>query len=128
MVNTWDWVEIRVANVERAAAFFEVLFGWKVVQRVPADGTVYCIFDTGGIPRGENLRRGGLWLRPQGQAPAIVPYILVLDIEAALRQVQDLGGAVVSPPRQQGTALCADFRDPEGNLFGLWQEKGEAGT
>ncbi len=128
MANSWDWVEIRVKDVERAAAFFEALFGWKVVQEVPADGTAYCIFDTGGAPRVENLRRGGLWLRPQGQAPAVVPYILVSDIDAALRKVQDLGGCVVSPPRQQGTSLCADFRDPEGNLFGLWEEQVESGA
>jgi len=125
MANTWDWVEIRVGDVERAALFFEALFGWKVVTQEVADGTPYCIFDTGGAPREENLRRGALWLRPKGQVPGVVLYIVVSDIEGVLQKAKGLGGKVVSSPRPEGTSLIANFADPDGNVFGLWQEKGQ---
>jgi len=62
MANTFDWVEIRASDIERTAHFFEQLFGWQVVRRLGAGGDTYLIFDTGSVPRVENLRRGALSL------------------------------------------------------------------
>jgi hypothetical protein len=122
MANTFDWVEIRVRDTGTAAAFYESLFGWQVVRKETADGSDYWIFDTGDEPRTENLRRGALWLRSDEADLGTVPYIVVEDIDAALRKAVELGAKVIAPKAVQGTAFKAYFTDPDGNLFGLWQE------
>jgi predicted enzyme related to lactoylglutathione lyase len=122
MANTFDWIEIRTRDTEKAADFFEELFGWEVVRRETADGSDCRIFDTGDEPRAENLRRGALWLRPGGAALGVVVYVVVEDIDAVLGRVVALGGEVVVPKTPEAAAFKAYFRDPDGNLFGLWQE------
>ena len=122
MANTFDWVEIRTRDTEKATEFYENLFGWKVVRRETAEGSDYWIFDTGDEPRTENIRRGGMWLRPDDANVGVVVYVLVEDIETVLKRVTDLGGEVVVPKTPQGPAFKAYFTDPDGTLFGLWQE------
>lgn len=58
--NTFDWVEIRTGNIKKAAKFYENLFVWKIIQKETAEESDVWIFDTGGKPRVENLRRGGI--------------------------------------------------------------------
>ncbi len=124
MANTFDWTEIRTGDIETAADFYANLFGWKVIRKETADGLDYWIFDTGGDePRMQNIRRGALWLRPQGESLGVVVYVAVDDIEAVLERVPQLGGKVVSPRTPQGPAFKAYFTDPGGNLFGLWEER-----
>ncbi len=122
MANTFDWVEIRTRDTQKAAKFYEDLFGWKVVCRETADGSDYWIFDTGDEPRVENLRRGAMWLRPDNDDLGVVVYVVVEDIEVVLQKVVDLGGEIVLPKTPQGTAFKAYFTNPDGNLFGLWEE------
>lgn len=122
MANTFDWIEIRTRDVQRAAEFYGSLFGWQVVRRETADGSDYWIFDTGDEPRVQNIRRGALWLRPDDAHPGVVVYVVVEDIELVLQKAKALGGEVVLPRTPEGTASKAYFTDPDGNLFGLWQE------
>jgi hypothetical protein len=122
MANTFDWVEIQVTDIERAADFYKGLFGWSVIERDAADGSDVCIFDTGGTPRTENLSRGGLWLRPAGERLGVVVYVVVEDIDATLRQASALGGQVIVPRAPQGPHFRACFSDPDGNVLGLWEE------
>ena len=124
--NTFDWIEIRVQDAGRSASFFEALFGWKIQDREKAGGRDYWIFDTGDDPRSENLRRGGMWAVSEGGQPGVVVYIVTDDIEAVLEKVPRLGGTVVSPRTAQGAAFKAYFKDPSGNLFGLWEERSVA--
>jgi predicted enzyme related to lactoylglutathione lyase len=122
MANTFDWVEVHVADIARAAEFYEGLFGWSVVEEKTADGSDVWIFDTGGTPRTENLSRGGLWLRPPSEQLGVVVYVLVEDIEAALQKAVALGGQIVVPRTPQGPCFRACFSDPDGNVLGLWEE------
>jgi predicted enzyme related to lactoylglutathione lyase len=122
MANTFDWVEIKTRDVEETATFYENLFGWKVIEKETAEGFEVWIFDTGGEPRVQNLRRGGIWARPKGEPLGVVVYIVVDDIGAILQKVTELGGKVVADKTPQGPAYRAYFTDPSGNLFGLWEE------
>jgi len=123
MANTFDWIEIMTTNIEETANFYEILFGWKIIQKDIAEGLDVWIFDTGGEPRVQNLRRGGIWLRPNDESLGVVVYIAVSDIETILKKVAELGGKVVTPKIQQGSSYRANFTDPSGNMFGLWEEK-----
>lgn len=121
MANTLDWMEVRTKDIARAAKFFEALFGWTVQQQLTSEGTEYWIFDTGGEARAGNLRRGALWQRPGGDI-GVAMYVLVKDIDAALRKVETLGGNVVSAKQSMGPRQYAFFADPDGTVWGLWQE------
>ncbi len=93
-----------------------------MIQKETTEGFDYWIFDTGGEPRVQNIQRGGIWLRPEDEPLGVVVYIIVDDIEATLKKVTELGGDVVTPKTRQGPAFKAYFTDPDGNLFGLWEE------
>jgi len=67
MANTFDWVEIRTKDIAETANFYESLFGWRIIEKETAEGFDVWIFDTGGEPRVQNLQRGGIWLRPDGE-------------------------------------------------------------
>jgi len=123
MANTFEWVEIRTNHIEETANFYERLFGWKIIEQDTADGCDVWIFDTGGEPRIQNIRRGGIWLRPEGESLGVVVYIVVDDIDSTSKRVVELGGKVVTPKTPQGPNFRACFTDPNGNLFGLWEEK-----
>ena len=122
MANTFDWIEIRTGDIEKATDFYENLFGWEVVQKETTEGLGYWIFDTGDKPRIDNIQRGGIWLRPAGEDLGLVVYVLVDDVETALKKVIALGGKVISPKTPQGPAFRACFADPDGNVLGLWEE------
>jgi hypothetical protein len=122
MANTFDWVEIRTKNLKKTAEFYEILFGWEILGKETGDGFDYWIFDTGTEPRTRNIQRGGMWLRPESEALGVVVYILVDDIETTLKKVVELGGKVILPKAAQNSAFKAFFADPNGNMFGLWEE------
>ena len=124
MANTFDWVEIWAKDAEETAGFYGRLFGWEVIRKESPEGSDYWIFDTGDEPRVENLRRGGIWFRPGREDLGIVVYVVVDDIEATLESVTELGGEVVLSKTPQGPAFKAYFADPNGNVVGLWEDRG----
>ena len=123
MANTFDWVEIKTKNIEEAANFYERLFGWKIVEKETAEGSDVWIFDTGGEPRVQNIRCGGMWSRHEGEPLGVVVYIVVDDIDSILKKVTKLGGKVVTFKTPQGPGFRACFTDPDGNTFGLWEDR-----
>jgi predicted enzyme related to lactoylglutathione lyase len=126
MANTFDWVEIRARDIETATNFYKSVFDWKMDHHETVQGSDYWIFDTGNQPRTENIRRGGIWLRPAGEGLGVVVYIVVENIEAVLEKVIAYGGKAIAPKVAEGAAFRAYFEDPDGNLFGLWEEKENA--
>ena len=123
MANTFDWIEIRTRDIEKTASFYENLFDWKIIRKEDAEGLDYWIFDTGDKPRIQNIRRGGISLRPDSENLGVVIYIAVDDIDTILKKVTELGGKVVISKIPQGSTFKAYFTDPSGNLFGLWEER-----
>lgn len=106
----------------RARSFYSELFGWQL-QDVP--GMDYSLVMTGpvdergstepGYINGGMTQRGG----PVGQP---VVTIDVEDIDATLAKVTERGGStVVERQAVGGMGWTAYFRDPEGNVMGLWQ-------
>jgi predicted enzyme related to lactoylglutathione lyase len=54
----------------------------------------------------------------------LLPYIWVDTIDGALAQIAALGGVILEAPHLDSPGGCwiATFRDPAGNVFGLYQE------
>jgi uncharacterized protein len=108
--------EIPADDIDRARDFYGSLFGWETT---PAPGFPdYYTFDSSD---GQQLQGGAIQARQPGmEAP--VNYINVESVEEKVRRIRDLNGEILmdrSPV--PGMGWIAIFRDPEGNMFGLWE-------
>jgi predicted enzyme related to lactoylglutathione lyase len=110
------YIEIPATDIDRSARFYTSVFGWKV--RLRGDGARAFDDTTGAV--------SGTWVL--GRTPArdtgLLTYIMVDSIGATLRKIADAGGEAVMPstPISPAGGAFATFRDPAGNLFGLYQE------
>jgi uncharacterized protein YceH (UPF0502 family)/predicted enzyme related to lactoylglutathione lyase len=108
------YVEMPALDVGQSAAFYGSVFGWKSRRR--GDGSI--AFDDG------VGQVSGTWVvgRPPAEAPGLLIYIMVDDAEATLAAVASHGGVVVQPIGADAPEITARFRDPAGNVIGLYQQ------
>src|SRR5215510_3640258 len=94
--------------------FTRAVFGWSVRQR--DDGSL--AFDDG---VGEV---SGTWVlgRPPSSQPGLLLYIMVDNVAVTLDAVIANGGEVVQSIGADAPEVTARFRDPAGNVIGLYQE------
>jgi predicted enzyme related to lactoylglutathione lyase len=115
--------EIPADNVERAKTFYVKAFGWEINQY---PGMQYHMVGTTpsnqqGMPTEPGAINGGMTKR-QDPNKNIIITIDVPDIEASLKNIEKLGGKTVK--KKEAVAdmgFTAYFKDPEGNVIGLWQ-------
>src|SRR4051794_21018353 len=124
MANRIIHFEIHAANPERAVAFYQTLFDWKITKWAgPMD---YWLISTG--PDGTPGINGGLVLR-RGPAPAegqpvnaFVCTAAVDDVDASVQKALAHGGALALPKMPiPGVGWLAYVKDTEGNILGLMQ-------
>lgn len=110
------YLEIPALDVARSAEFYQRVFGWNVRRR--GDGSV--AFDDG---VGEV---SGTWVlgRPPAAAPGLMVHIMVHSMEATLQAIVANGGEIVQPVGADAPEITARFRDPGGNVIGVYQERG----
>jgi predicted enzyme related to lactoylglutathione lyase len=112
--NRFNWVEVRVRDLEKAKNFYGSLFDWKITGDKNRDWA-YWLIDTGETPS------GGMWRMPKEKPCCVLVYVLVDDIDGALEKVVQLGGKIISPKSKEGENAMATFADPDGNIFGLYE-------
>ena len=61
---------------------------------------------------------------PAPDGTGILVFVYVEDVDVALARVEQQGGSVTRSARPEGSLRVATFRDPGGNLIGLWNETG----
>lgn len=107
------YVEIPATDVARSAAFYEKVFGWKVRRR--GDGST--AFDDG---VGEV---SGTWVtgRPPAAAGSLMVHIMVDNAEATVDAIVANGCEIVQPIGADAPEITAHFRDPGGNVLGIYQ-------
>jgi uncharacterized protein len=118
--------EIPFDDGDRARSFYKELFGWQTME-MPEMG--YTIVTSGPSndsgPTESGFINGGMLSREQGATSGPVIVIDVDDIDAKLIKIEETGGSTVvgkTPVGEMGFA--AYFKDPEGNVVGLWQTAG----
>lgn len=114
MANRFNWVEIRVRDLEKAKQFYGGLFDWKISGKENKD-YAYWLIDTGEKPS------GGLWRMPKEKPCGVLVYILVDDIDKTLEKIVKLGGKVIVPKSKENGNTMATFADHDGNIFGLYE-------
>lgn len=108
------YLEIPTTDIRGSSEFYAAVFGWNV--RTRSDGHV--AFDDGA---GEV---SGTWVegRPPSTQPGILTYVLCDDVAQTLARIVDSGGEIVQPIGADAPEITARFRDPAGNVFGLYQQ------
>lgn len=118
--------EIPARDFERASRFYRQVFGWSV-EPLPWDGPPYArLRASAGEPPASPARLGidGGLTTAEGPAdqPLLVIHVEEATLEQALERITAAGGTLDLPPAQVADfGRFARFRDPEGNLLGLWQ-------
>jgi predicted enzyme related to lactoylglutathione lyase len=110
------YVEIPATDVQRSAEFYEKVFGWKIRER--GDGAI--AFDDG------VGQVSGTWVtgRPPATSPGLLIHIMVDSVAATMETLTAQGGEIVQPIGADAPEITARFRDPAGNVLGLYQDRG----
>ena len=108
------YIEIPATDIHRSAQFYERTFGWKTRQR--GDGALAFDDAFGEV--------SGTWVlgRPPSGKPGLLFYIMVDSVAAAVDAVVAHGGEIVQPIGADAPEITARFRDPGGNVIGLYQQ------
>ena len=111
------YLEVPAIDAHQSAAFYQNVFGWNIRHsETPrpsfddAAGHISGAFVTGRTMSGQ---------------PGLLPYIWVDDIAETLAKVEAADGQVIDgshPDHPGSTCHIARFRDPAGNVIGLYQE------
>ena len=105
--------EIYASEPGKLADFYRALFGWQLEK---APGIDYWRIQT--EPSHTNSFNGGLTYRPIPEPRSWVHYVNVESLDAAIEQLQRLGGSVLRPKTAvPKTAWYAVVQDPEGNIL-----------
>jgi uncharacterized protein len=108
------YIMLPATDVSLSARFYEAVFDWNI--RTRGDGAI--AFDDG---VGEV---SGTWItgRAPAEDPGILMYIMVDSVAATLDAVVANGGEIVKPIGAEAPEMTAWFRDPGGNVLGLYEE------
>lgn len=108
------YLEIPTQDIERSMKFYEAVFAWNTRKR--GDGNF--AFDDG---VGEV---SGTWVkgRAPSNAPGILIYIMVDSVAGTIEKIEANGCEIVQPIGGDAPEITARFRDPGGNVLGLYQE------
>lgn len=118
------WAELYTPDVPAAAAFYDAVFGWETAHApFPGGGGSYTVIRTGG--GGAEADFGGFVPLNAVATRAVagphwLPYFEVDDCDAAVADVERLGGKLtLEPMEMEGVGKFADVADPAGAEFAL---------
>jgi predicted enzyme related to lactoylglutathione lyase len=110
------YIEMPAEDVARSADFYKRVFGWKIRKR--GDGSTAFDDTTGQV--------SGSWVlgRSPAREPGLLVYVMVDSVTATLDGVEANGGEIVQSIGADAPEITARFRDPAGNVIGLYQQPG----
>lgn len=108
------YLELPAVDAARSADFYAQVFGWPM--RTRGDGA-RAFDDTTGQVSGAFVPG-----RPASPIPGVLVYIMVDSVAASCQAVEAHGGVIVRPAGADAPEVTARFRDPAGNIVGLYQE------
>jgi len=110
------WIDLGVDSVDRAIAFYEALFGWRIEPGPPeAGGYAMCTKD------GKNV--AGLGPKQAPDQPSVwVTYLATADVDETVSKIRAAGGQLpVEPMDVMDAGRLAVATDTGGAVFGVWQ-------
>jgi uncharacterized protein len=117
--------EIPADDRNRARDFYQSAFDWNIseVPDINYNMVMTSPVDDQGMPAEPGSINGGMFAR-EGDLATPVITVEVDDIDAALEKIGSLGGStVIAKQAVMDMGFAAYFRDTEGNVMGLWENK-----
>jgi predicted enzyme related to lactoylglutathione lyase len=108
------YIEIPSPDPQRSADFYSKVFGWNIRKR--GDGATAFDDATG------NVSGAFVQNRPPMTTVGLMVYIMVDNAAATVDAVKSNAGEIVQPLGVDAPEITARFRDPGGNVIGLYQE------
>ncbi|GAA2428847.1 VOC family protein [Streptomyces macrosporus] len=110
------WLDLGAPDVEAAARFYGSVFGWEFRPYEEGTGGY-------GVLRKDGRTVGAIGaLTEEGARSAWMIYFDTRDADATTQAVKRLGGTVrVVPLDADGEGRMAQFTDPQGAQFAVWQ-------
>jgi predicted enzyme related to lactoylglutathione lyase len=108
------YIELPALDINRSVSFYREVFGWQI--RTRGDGHIAFDDSVGEV--------SGTWVlgrNPMTEVGLLI-YIMVDSVAAAIDAVIAHGGELVQPIGADAPEITARFRDPAGNVLGLYQE------
>lgn len=108
------YIELPSTDIQASAAFYSNVFGWEIRKR--GDGATAFDDAVGGV--------SGTWRtdRKPSSDVGMLTYIMVDSVADTLDKISANGGEVVQQIGGDAPEITARFRDPGGNIIGLYQE------
>ncbi|MBD0423720.1 VOC family protein [Streptomyces sp. TRM S81-3] len=118
------WLDLGAPDVRAAASFYGAVLGWEFESMGEGEDT------EGGTFRKDGKIVAGLGrLTEEGARSAWMIYYRVVDADATAEAVQRAGGTVrVAPTDLDDWGRMAQFSDPLGGQFAVWQPGREKGV
>lgn len=109
------YIQIPATDIARSVEFYKKVFGWNIRQR---DNGEFAFDDGVG-------QVSGTWVlnRPPSIQPGLLIYVMVDSVAATMELVTANGGEITQPIGADAPEITARFRDPGGNILGLYQER-----
>jgi predicted enzyme related to lactoylglutathione lyase len=109
------YLEIPATDIARSADFYKRVFGWNIRKR--GDGSTSFDDTVGEV--------SGAWVlgRPPAAQPGLMVHIMVDNVAATLDVILANGGEIAQPIGADAPEITARFRDPAGNVLGLYQHR-----
>jgi len=101
-------------EIPRSADFYHQVFHWTIRKR--GDGSTAFDDTTGQVSGAFVLGR------PPAAKPGLLFYIMCDSVAATLDAILAHQGEIVQPIGADAPEITARFRDPAGNIIGLYQE------
>jgi predicted enzyme related to lactoylglutathione lyase len=108
------YLEMPATDIARSSEFYKQVFGWNIRKR--NDGATAFDDTTGEV--------SGAWVlgRPPAAKPGLLFYVMVDSVAAAVDAVVANGCEIVQPIGADAPEITARFKDPAGNVIGLYQQ------
>ena len=116
--------EIPADDLERAKKFYKDMFDWKITD-IPEMN--YITLGTVGVDENQMAKEPGAinggMMKRDPKIPHPIITIGVQDIDEAMEKVKSMGGEEIQEKIEvPSMGWSAYFKDPEGNIMGLWQD------
>jgi uncharacterized protein len=118
------WIDIGVADMPKAKAFYGALFGWQITDGPPeAGGYSMCEID------GKQVAGIGPKMGPADMPTFWTTYIATGDADETAAKIKAAGGQLMAEPfdvMEAGRMFIAV--DPGGAIFGVWEARAHTGV
>jgi predicted enzyme related to lactoylglutathione lyase len=117
------WVDLGVADIPKAKAFYGALFGWQISDGPPEAGG-YSMCEIGGRP----VAGIGPQMGPAEMPATWTTYLATPDAAASGARITAAGGQLMMEPFDvMDVGRMAIATDPGGAAFGIWEARAHTG-